>query len=227
MKNYKHEDLVYYECASDAEKFDFDNISPKFRILETDQESVCGLDNRTKVTGTRALPFKAICKLYIKARNGRNFIGTGWLTHANKLYTAGHCVYDEDEGGWAQSIIVVPGLSGHMEPYGRYTSSHLVTTQAWINEGSRRYDMGAIKISGTVSHNDFITPMLRNADAADVCGYPGDREQGIFQFHMAGNVLHANGVFRYQIDIIWRSEWSPVIGQQQYLYWYTQLWRLR
>lgn len=204
-------ELVTENSKGDPSLYDFDNITPKFFILAQDQESVCSGDDRRKVTSTTALPYKAICKLYMKAANGRNFIGSGWLTHSNKLYTAGHCVYDHDEGGWMESIIVVPGKAGSAEPFGRYTSESLIATTAWINDRSRRFDMGAIKLSSNVSHSDFLVPTLSDADAATVCGYPADRDTGIFQYKMRDSIDKTNGRFFYQIDTFGGQSGGPVL----------------
>ncbi|MCP4696697.1 MAG: trypsin-like serine protease [Gammaproteobacteria bacterium] len=204
-------ELVFQKNDSDPKPYDFDNITPKYFILEQSQESVCGYDERVKVTATTVLPYKAICKLYMKAANGKNFIGTGWLTHSNKLYTAGHCVYDDKEGGWMKSIIIVPGMSGGTEPYGRYTSADMITTKGWLNNSSRRYDMGAIKLSSNVSHTDFIIPTLADANAATICGYPKDRDTGIFQYKMQDSISKRNDRFFYQIDTFGGQSGAPVL----------------
>ena len=205
------EELIIHKSEGDPNSYDFDNITPKSFINEQSQESVCSGDERIKVIDTSILPFKAICKLYMKAANGKNFIGTGWLTHANKLYTAGHCVYDHDEGGWMDSIIVVPGKSGISEPFGRYNSSDLVAANGWIEDRSRRYDVGAIKLSSNVSHSDFLSPSPSDSDTATVCGYPGDRDTGIFQYRMRNSIRKNNGRFFYQIDTFGGQSGGPLL----------------
>lgn len=210
-KTNDHEDVSIQDCVGDCDLYDFDNITPKYFILDQTQESVCGNDDRVKITNTTVMPYKAICKLYMRAANGKNFIGTGWLTHSNKLYTAGHCVYDHDEGGWMQSIIVVPGKSGNSEPYGRYTASSMLATNGWINDKSKRYDMGAIKLSSNISHSDYLSPALGDADSATVCGYPGDRDTGIFQYNMRDAVNKRSGRFFYQIDTFGGQSGGPVL----------------
>ncbi|MCG8604231.1 trypsin-like serine protease [bacterium] len=211
-KNDAQESIVFHDLTGDPENYDYENITPKYRVLEQSQESICGTDQRIKVTATTAMPYKAICKIYMKAANGRNFIGTGWLTHANKLYTAGHCVYDEGEGGWMESIIVVPAMSGSNDPYGRYTASAALATNGWINDQSQRYDMGAIKLSSNVSHSDFILPTLSDSNSCTVCGYPGDRDTGIFQYRMNDSVRASGGRHFYQIDTFGGQSGAPLLS---------------
>lgn len=203
--------LIVQDVTGDASDYDFGNITPKFFTLRTNQESLCAHDERIKVTDTSVMPYKAICKLYMRTLTGKNYVGTGWLTHANKLYTAGHCVYDHDEGGWMSSIIVVPAKSGALEPFGRYTAASMIAADGWIKNRSQRYDMGAIKLSSNVSHPDFLKPSLADVNNATVCGYPGDRDAGIFQYKMLGSVSKREERFWYQIDTFGGQSGCPVL----------------
>lgn len=205
-------DLIEEAPQGDIEDYDFDNITPKYYFdEETTMETVCGTDNRIKQIDTSAMPYKAICKLYLKAANGGNFVGTGFLTHRNKLYTAGHCVYDHKSGGWMKSIIVVPAKSGPKEPFGRYKAAKMYATKEWVNNASTRYDMGAIKLTKDVKHSDVISVTTTDANEASVCGYPGDRDTGIFQYRMRDMVTKKNGRFYYQIDTFGGQSGAPLL----------------
>ena len=203
--------FVTHACVGDGSDYNFEEITPQYYVLEQDQESVCRHDARTKVTSTTSMPYKAICKLYMKGANGGNFIGTGWLVAGNKVYTAGHCVYSHRAGGWMDSIIVVPGKSGLSEPYGRYSAFELLTTNFWMNDQSRRYDIGAIKLAGNINHTDFLEPSLSDVDIVTVCGYPHDRDTGIFQYKMQDTVRRKNGRFSYYIDTFGGQSGSPLL----------------
>lgn len=194
------------------EEYDFDNISPKSFFNERSQESICADDNRVKVTDTSFLPFKAICKLYMKAANGRNLVGTGWLSHKNKLFTAGHNLFDPEVGGWMTSIIVVPGLNGRKEPFGRYNAIDICTTDEWLQSQSKDYDLGAIKLSDDVSHDDFLEPTLSDANFGMVSGYPLDRDQALFQYQMTNPLRKVGRRFFYYIDTFGGMSGSPVLS---------------
>lgn len=218
MDKFNSETTVTHKCSGDIKKFDFSNITHKFyllddndKILPQGKKSVCNTDERVKVQSATSLPYKAICKLYMRSSTGKNFVGSGWLTHSNKVYTAGHCVYDHDEGGWMDSIIVVPGKSGTSEPYGRYTAARLRTTNGWINDKSSRYDMGAILLVSPVSHSDFLSPTLTDSDVGTVCGYPNDRDGGDYQYRMLDTVGNRAGRFYYQIDTAGGQSGSPLL----------------
>lgn len=205
--------LIESKCESDGSNYDFDNITPKYFILPRPDgaESICLSDDRTKLLVTTVMPYKAICKLFMKTKSGKNFIGTGWLTHSNKLYTAGHCVYDHDEGGWMDSIIVIPAMSGSNEPYGRYVSTDLIAAEPWISNKSKRYDMGAIKLNSNVSHNDYIKPILADTDMATVCGYPADRDTGNYQYKMRDTLRKKDDRFFYFIDTFGGQSGGPIL----------------
>lgn len=194
-----------------GQDYDFENIAPMYHVLDEDLETIRNGDERRRVDYTAVMPFKAICKLYMKAADGRNLIGTGWLTHSNKLYTAGHCVYCHARGGWMKSIIVVPGKAGTIEPYGRYTAEALLTLEPWIDDQSARYDMGAIKLSSSVNHDDFLSPTLSDADTVTLCGYPSDRDRGEYQYRMRDDVRKTDGRFFYYIDSHGGQSGAPLL----------------
>jgi V8-like Glu-specific endopeptidase len=64
--------------------------------------------------------------------------------------TAGHCVFDQREGGFARNWVFIPAKSGGSEPYGRWTARRLATTSQWadstrdsnINNDDVRFDVG-------------------------------------------------------------------------------------
>ena len=199
-----------------GEPSDFDESEITLRRFVTGQnpmsfETVCGVDSRVKVTATTMMPHMAICKLYMKSPSGLNYIGTGWLTHGNKLYTAGHCVYDRDAGDWMTSIEVVPGQSGPYEPYGRFRAVEVAATRGWVDTGAPRWDMGAIKLGAPVAHGSFLEPVLTDPATGGVCGYPADRELGMFQFQMIDTLTKQGGQFRYLLDTYGGQSGSPVL----------------
>lgn len=207
-------DLVFHSLAGGESDIQEDAITSERWMIDRDSmtlESLCGVDQRQKVVATQQMPYMAICKLYMKAPNGLNYIGSGWLVSGNKLYTAGHCVYNSDSGGWKTSVIVIPGKSGPSEPYGRYQATELMATRGWLDDGSNRYDMGAIKLDRNVSHNSFFTPSLADPNSGNVCGYPGDRDQGLFQYEMRHTLNKNGGQFKYFIDTYGGQSGCPVI----------------
>ena len=88
-------------------------------------EAVIGDDDRKRVTPafmTRN-PFRQICALRITSQRNRTYVGTGWFIAPGVLATAGHCVFLQEDGGWAKSIRVIPVKEGPREPFGSLAST--------------------------------------------------------------------------------------------------------
>ena len=207
-------ELVFHKLVDENQEINEKEITSESWIERNEDltnETVCGIDQRQKVLATQQMPYMAICKLYMKAKNGLNYVGSGWLVAGNILYTAGHCVYNKSSGGWKSSIIVIPGKCGMSEPYGRYEAIELMATKGWIDNASPRYDMGAIKLSKVVNHNSFITPAMEDPNIAEICGYPADRDNGLFQYKMSDNLVKENGRFLYQADTFGGQSGSPLL----------------
>src|SRR5687767_8514039 len=73
-------------------------------------------DDRTKITDTTQPFYKWICKLYMypnsSSSDQKRRLGTGTFVAPNVILTAAHNVYNNDLGGWASTIDVVPALNG-------------------------------------------------------------------------------------------------------------------
>lgn len=87
-------------------------------------EAIIGNDDRVRVADSlmRANPWRQICALRIRSKTGKIYVGTGWFIAPNVLATAGHCVFLQNEGGWAQSIDVFPAKAGS-NYFGKATSN--------------------------------------------------------------------------------------------------------
>lgn len=206
--------LIFHNLSNETYEIDESSITRKNWIDPNEilsQESVCGIDQRKKVIATTQLPYMAICKLYMKAANGLYYVGSGWLINKNTVITAGHCVHGGRGGDWKKSIIAIPGKSGLVEPYGRYNAVSIMTTKGWIEKSSTHLDMGAIKIDREVSHNSFITPSFEDSSYGEICGYPADRDNGLFQYRMSDNLNKIDGRFYYQADTFGGQSGCPLL----------------
>ncbi|HEX8528156.1 trypsin-like serine peptidase, partial [Allosphingosinicella sp.] len=119
-----------------------------FEEPSASMETVHGPDNRTQITDTATYPFRAIASLLITARDGSQYVGTGWFISPRTLITAGHCVYIKRSGresrdGWVKTIQVMPGRNGSMLPFQSVTSSQFFTVRGWADNGDESYDYGA------------------------------------------------------------------------------------
>ena len=152
-------------------------------------ETVHGPDNRVQITNTAVYPWRAHASLLITARDGSQWIGTGWFIGPHTLMTAGHVVFinapdNPARHGWVRSITVMPGRNGSTLPYGSVTSSNLRSVVGWTQHGDELYDYGAIILptdlgltTGWFGFGVYDDATL-TASTGNISGYPGDKPSG-------------------------------------------------
>jgi len=182
-------------------------------------ESVIGPDGRTQVTNTSAYPNSAIAQLEVDFPSGSGTC-TGWFIDANRLATAGHCVYDPSMNEWATSITVYPGRNGGTAPFGVFAATNWYTVNGWINSGKTKYDYGLIKLGSDVGNTvgwfgygwTATDSFLLNRNS-NVRGYPGDKSYGT-TWTMKGRIkqVQKSRLF-YQIDTYGGQSGSPHYGR--------------
>jgi V8-like Glu-specific endopeptidase len=180
-------------------------------------ETVCGSDERIRITPASSNPWRWICKLFITFPNGAQFVGTGWFIGARTVMTAGHCVYSKANGGWAQSIEVVPGMDGNNRPYGSQVGTSFRSVKGWLEDGKPEFDYGAIvlpncNLGNTVGWFGFAympDSDLKNL-LVNTSGYPADKPYGT-QWFNAGQITDVQErKIYYMIDTIGGQSGSPV-----------------
>lgn len=160
-------------------------------LLEYEQlESVCGRDDRVRITATTRVPWRMICQLFITRNDGRGSICTGWFIGPRTVMTAGHCVYSHSAEGWARSIKVVPGMDGSSRPYGSLVGTSFRSVQGWTRDRSPDYDYGAIILPNNSLGNRvgwFGFAALSDGSLNELLinnsGYPGDKPTGTQWFN--------------------------------------------
>jgi glutamyl endopeptidase len=157
-------------------------------------EAVFGQDDRVQIQATSSYPWRVHCSLRITARDGSQWIGTGWFCGPHTLITAGHCVYIKNSGvagrdGWVRSITVIPGRNGAAQPYGSVVSTDFRTVTGWSNSANHEYDYGAILLptplgstTGWLGFGAYSDATLL-ASTANISGYPGDKPAGTQWYH--------------------------------------------
>jgi V8-like Glu-specific endopeptidase len=183
-------------------------------------EAVIGNDDRVRLADalTHTNPWRQICSLLIRASTGAAYVGTGWFIGPQVLATAGHCVFLQKEGGWADTIEVAPGRSGAAEPYGRLTAHRFASVDGWLAGGSTDFDYGVIflddPVVGTSVGNFEVEAALDDEMAratARISGYPADKDNAQYQYYHE-RVLQRVTPTRllYDIDTFGGQSGSPI-----------------
>ena len=148
-------------------------------------EVVVGGDDRVRIRDTAPFPWRAICALRIYSTSGDQYVGTGWLAGPRTLITAGHCVYLEAMGGWAERVEISPARNGRDRPFSTISSSDFQSVRGWTIDGKREHDYAAIILpaeqavpeAGHFGYAVYDASSLLGA-YLNVSGYPADKDDG-------------------------------------------------
>jgi glutamyl endopeptidase len=183
-------------------------------------ESVIGTDDRSQVTATSTFPSSAIVHLVIDFPLG-TFTCTGWMIAADRVATAGHCIYDPNEGGgFADSITVIPGRNGGTAPFGSFVATNWYVPHKWKHTQTPKFDYGVIKLGSNVGDTVGWFGFAAEDDTfldkrkIKVRGYPGEKPFGTM-WTMNGKIkeLQPARVF-YGLDTSGGQSGSPIFGKK-------------
>ena len=172
--------------------------------MKTEPETVFAPDDRSLISfpSTLTFPWSSICKLLITANDGTKWMGSGSIIgpgqdgHGYHVLTAGHCLYDHDHGGWATSVIVIPGYDGAQtevykaKPFYQAFVTGARTYTGWTTYADHRYDLAVCTLDRNIG--DFTGWMGRATYPSDdpiytgvlnTAGYPSDLDEGLRMYY--------------------------------------------
>jgi len=197
---------------------EFASLPPAEKAAEFMQaETVCGSDDRVRISPATAAPWRWICQLIITMSNGAGFRGTGWFIGPRTVMTAGHCVYSSANGGWARRIEVIPGMDGASRPYGSQIGTSFRSVTGWTSSADPNFDYGAIILPDATLGNAvgyFGFASLTDASLTNLLvnnsGYAGDKPFGT-QWFNAGRISSVTPrKIYYMLDTYGGQSGSPV-----------------
>ncbi|MEM6620738.1 MAG: serine protease [Pseudomonadota bacterium] len=180
-------------------------------------ESVCGRDDRRRISPATSIPWRMICQLIMTRADNRQSRCTGWFIGPRTVMTAGHCVYSHSAGGWAKRIEVIPGMDASSRPYGSMVGTSFRSVSGWTKKKKPEYDYGAIILPNNTLGNrvgwfgfaNLSSGSLRNL-LANNSGYPGDKPFGT-QWYNAGRITRVTSKrLYYMFDTAGGQSGSPV-----------------
>jgi len=116
------------------------------------ESTVLGGDEREIRFDTSQLPWRMICALEILDHTDKLHHGTGWLAGPSTIVTCGHCVHNDDFGGWPKKITAAFGRSSRGDPFGKVSSNSFFATTEWIQDRDINADIGAISLSEAIGN---------------------------------------------------------------------------
>jgi V8-like Glu-specific endopeptidase len=124
------------------------------------------------------------------------------------VLTAGHVVYNHDEGGWAEAMEVAPGADGQNSPFGISAVLDISAFRGWVEDAAFDHDMGLIYLEtplgddagwmGFAYYRDLFHAFINMA------AYHTDLDNGTRQHLDSGRVQRD---FRRQIE--YRLDTAP------------------
>lgn len=205
-----------FSVLDEGEALDYAKVPPACQEVYDQPESVCGRDDRVKITRITSIPWRMICKLIITKANGGKSGCTGWFIGPRTVMTAGHCVYSHSNGGWARKIEVIPGLNGITKPYGSQVGTSFRSVTGWTKNMKSTHDYGCIILPndtlgrrvGWFGFASLSNSSLKNL-LANNSGYPGDKPFGT-QWYNAGRISKVEARrLHYMLDTFGGQSGSP------------------
>jgi glutamyl endopeptidase len=166
--------------------------------------AIIGTDDRKTVAKTTDVQWRPHGHLEMSFPDD-NYIGSGTLVHPHHVVTAGHCVFDKNNG-WAKTMTFTPGQNGASRPFGTANVTHVFITEEWYKHQTPEWDIALLVLDSDIGKETGWYGIMAPTDNClqklpiNVTGYPRDRG-GNKMCTMSGNVesIYTNQ-FTYTID---------------------------
>ncbi len=206
-----------FPTSEAGEAIDLTALPPAYVGEYAQPESICGRDDRARISPATAIPWRMICQLIITRSDGSKVRGTGWFVGPRTVMTAGHCVFGHASGGWAKGIEIIPGMDGTTKPYGSQVGTSFRSVTGWTQSHKTTHDYGCIILPdevlgrrvGWFGFASLSDKSLKNL-LVNNSGYAGDKTFGT-QWFNAGRITETKErQLRYLIDTFGGHSGSPV-----------------
>ena len=188
------------------------NLSNDIEIEYEPTVSTCDLigeDNLKPVSDTTDSPYRNVCQLTVKYKDGATIYASGTLVYFDVVLTAGHVVYNEKHG-WASSITVTPGRDGENgKPLGQTYATQVTTNNTWITTANYDYDWAILDLAASFStwqlYACYQSLSVAIGCTVNAIGYPG--EKGLYYMYE-----HSSTIFD-AYDLCFDSYYDSMDGE--------------
>ena len=187
-------------------------------------------DDRVLVEApTDQSPYSAYAQVLSLFPDGTFSQGTATMISPYDLLTSAHDLYDNNHGGWATKVQVVPGRMGDVFPYGFHAVTYLQTPNLWRDTNASESelslsDYGVVTVSSAIGYatgwadTGYFNDLTATVDTQSVTlGYPLD-QGGELLYLGSGSIDRVEGEVFYfddDLDVMLGQGGSPLIVNHQ------------
>jgi glutamyl endopeptidase len=172
-------------------------------------------DELAPVPNSTSIPWRSICQIHITWPNGVREKGTAWFAGPSLLVTAGHCVWDHENGGGASEITVVPGINGSNPPFGAWPAKTFDAHDNWIDNADPHFDYGFIQLEDPTIGKQLgwfgfsVSPSNLPSLLVNIAGYPANKPDGTMWFNSGRIVDQDDAFLTYMLETEGGESGSP------------------
>jgi V8-like Glu-specific endopeptidase len=150
---------------------------------------IFGEDNRTLVADPTIFPYSSVVSIHVDV-GGSTYIGSGAIIDSFHVLTVAHIAYIHEEGGWVDTMELVPAREFTTRPYGTAYADRIRLPGEWIASADYRYDWAVITLDRSIGDLtgwmgiatfDEDDPIYYSM--VETAGYPGDLNSGWYMYN--------------------------------------------
>jgi V8-like Glu-specific endopeptidase len=168
------------------------------------QAQVCDENKMARVRNTQSPPWSAVVSLTASFSDGESDVHcSGAFFGPRAILTASSCFYDNQRGGFADSVEVCPGLNGKSKPYGCTDSVLMMIKDIYTNFPDERYGYGLLLMESDEIGKEvdyYFGFKVEDVLGKEVhaAGYPLDKG-GNELWHTTGVVTASDEYYNFQV----------------------------
>ncbi|HVS15914.1 MAG TPA: hypothetical protein VMV46_18480, partial [Thermoanaerobaculia bacterium] len=170
-------------------------------------KAVFGADDRIRTADTTVFPYNTVVFVESEFPNGVFVFASGVLVSPYTVLTSALALYDPLLGGFADSVLVVPGQTqpfegaALVEPFGNQFGIELEVPQTWIDDGDAASSYGAVFLEEAFAGIDTFYPIafdLVPGGTVELVGYdesPQGETVSFAQWRRTGTLIGSDELF--------------------------------
>lgn len=205
---HSYEDLPEVDDGGASPGYFPQGIVSETPAADVDTRAVVGLDDRVVVNPTNVGPYCNTVYVESTFPDDYEITVSGFMLGPSAVLTCAHCVYDNNRGGLATSVRVVPAKNGDIEPYGSADMTSIVVPTEYTNsqDGDSRYDWAIIVIDEPLGNTtgwlglkwqtaSYVGTEIKNTGYPAYSGCARQNEDGTLMILAEGEIRDDNNTY--------------------------------